>query len=91
MAIYAWMGLPVQIHMTDENAAAYNRVGDILASTPVPTNPVDIQFVADPADIEVWNKVSDVINGMIELNGGTLPYDVDDATTDRNHMVKVVS
>lgn len=87
MAIYSWMGLPVQIHMTDENAAAYNRVARTLMATPAPANPVDFQFVAQPADVEVWNKVSDIINGMIELNGG-LAYS-EEETDGTNLLTKI--
>ena len=80
MAIYSWLGTPIHLEMTEDNAAAYNRVAHVLANT-VQTDPTNIEISVNSEDMFAYNKVAEVINLIIELNGGSLPYSEEDIKT----------
>lgn len=86
MPIYSWCSTPIQIEITDENAEAYNRVIDAyikLSLTPIPLK--EIQVAEE--DVKMWEKVLSIIEIMVELNGGSLPYRQNDMNVAR--LVKV--
>jgi hypothetical protein len=72
--------------MVDDDAAAYNRVSDELATNPI-IKDGQILINATSEDMDVYNKVANVINALIELNHGGLDYKEEDIPS--NHMVKV--
>lgn len=71
MAIYSFCGTPIQIEITDENAEVFNTIAKAFGRNPFDRT---IEYVGKPEDLEVFNKVSAIINGMIDLNEGELPY-----------------
>lgn len=86
MTIYAWGNTPIQLEMTDENASAYNRTIDAyvkLSLTPIPLNQIQVA----EEDINVWDKVLGIIEVLVELNDGSLPYKQEDMNVAR--LVKV--
>lgn len=78
--LYSWCGTPIQFHISDENAEAYNRVNKAIEEGTISLSPGShprswwIWMNANRADMDIYNKVADVINKIIELNGGSLPY-----------------
>lgn len=71
MAIYSFCGTPIQIEITDENAAVFNTIAKAFGDDPFNRT---IEYVGKPEDLDVFNKVAALINGMIDLNDGDLPY-----------------
>jgi hypothetical protein len=74
MSLYSWLGSPIQFDLSDDNAAAYNRVVDVIHTVPSDTSLNKIRIQADDEDVRIYNKVAAIINAIIELNGGCLPY-----------------
>ena len=71
MPIYAWPRIPIHLEMTEENAAAYNRVTDaLMENAPIPDDQLDAMI----KDKLVWEKVIRIIMILVELNDGDLPY-----------------
>lgn len=75
MAIYSFCGTPIQIEITHENAVIFNLIAEKFGPSPLDRT---VKFDGRPEYIDIFNKVSAVINGMIDLNGGQLPYSEDD-------------
>lgn len=79
-SVYSWYGSPIQIVLTDDNADAYNRVMDCLQKLP---NDFDIfgrgvKLDVTKQDLAVYNKIAGIINEIIDLAGGSLPFGPND-------------
>lgn len=71
MAIYSFCGTPIQIEISDQNARIFNNVAQNVS---IDNTSRYIQFHGSKDDVLVFNKVSTVINLMIDLNEEDLPY-----------------
>lgn len=65
MAIYSFCGTPIQIEVSDQTAQIFNNVAQNVSID----NPARcIQFHGNASDIGVFNKISTIINLMLELS-----------------------
>lgn len=87
MPTYSWCGTPIHLPMTDDTAAAYNRIVDVFKGVAYISNNKKIRIEAAHKDIVVFNKIAQIVNILIKLNGGSMPYTDESITTD--YLVKV--
>jgi len=91
MPAYRFKGTPIVLQLTEENAAAYNRVADAMTAAPKPKivrrdeNTTQLVFklkLENDSDMAVWDEVGSVINAIIKLGDG-IPCDLprDEAPT----------
>lgn len=85
MSLYSWCGTPVQFDVPDEIATSYNKIIDELHKVSDLKEMHQIVLQASAADLENYNKVAMLINSIIELNGGFLPYH----DTQSDYLVKM--
>ena len=71
MPLYMLLGTPIQFTVTDKTADAFNRVDLFIIKASLDTPSLrDIQITVTIDDLVKWNKVSTVIVGLRNLNGG---------------------
>ena len=74
---YSFYGSKLHLILEDEVAERYNRVSVAFANVNAeelqanPDKPFWLKGIED-VDMEAWNGVADVINKLIEINGGSL-------------------
>lgn len=89
---YSFYGSQLHLILEDEVAERYNRVSEALANVDakaIQANP-DNQFWLsgiDGADMAAWNAIAELINKLIEINGGSL--DIPEEEMPYNHLVKL--
>lgn len=71
MAIYSFCGTPIQIEVSERNARIFNNVAQNIG---LDNTKRTITFHGDKEDIQVFNKVSSIVNLMIDLNDDVIPY-----------------
>ena len=93
---YSWMGTRIHLVLDDDFAANFNRAQDAffeaqrhhktVFGTPwEPTAPLMIDWTTK--EQLAWNKLAELINLLIEMNGGTLNIQESEITSD--YLVKV--
>ena len=86
--MYSWCGTDIHIPLSVENAEAYNRAVDAFTHSWMPSDIRKVFYVeASSEDIEIYNKVADVINLMVELSGGSISISEEDMTT--SHLIRI--
>ena len=89
---YSFYGSQLHLILEDEVAERYNRVSEALANVDAkaiqanPDNPFWLSGI-DDADMAAWNAIAELINKLIEINGGSL--DIPEEEMPYNHLVKL--
>lgn len=65
MAIYSFCGTPVQIEISDGNARVFNNVAQNVR---IKNTKRTVTFKGTRSDIDIFNKISTIINLMLELS-----------------------
>jgi hypothetical protein len=74
---YSFYGSQLHLVLDDEVAERYNRVSVAFANVDAkavqanPTNTIWLEGIQD-GDMEAWNAIADLMNKLIEINGGHL-------------------
>lgn len=68
MAVYSFCGTPIQIEISDPNARIFNNVAQNVS---VDNQEKHIRFNGSKTDIDIFNKISTIINIMLELSDET--------------------
>ena len=89
---YSFYGSQLHLILEDEVAERYNRVSEALANVDtkaIQANPDNWFWLSgiDDADMAAWNAIAELINKLIEINGGSL--DIPEEEMPYNHLVKL--
>lgn len=96
---YSWNGTRIHLVVEDQIADAYNRAFDkflqaqkdfrVLAGRAwSPADGNETLFITwDDDEMEAWNNVAAVINGIVKLNGGSI--DIAGAEMNSNYLKRV--
>lgn len=89
---YSFYGSQLHLILEDEVVERYNRVAIAFANVDAkavqanPTNYIWLEGIQD-GDMEAWNAIADLINKLIEINGGSL--DIPEEEMPYNCLVKL--
>ena len=91
-SIWSFYGSKLHLVLDDEVAERYNRVSVAFANadtSALQDNPENYIWLSgvDSKDMEAWNAIADLINKLIEINGGSL--DIPEEDMPYNCLVKV--
>ena len=91
-SIWSFYGSKLHLVLDDEVAERYNRVSKAFANVDAEAlqkNPEGCFWLegVDNKDLEAWNAIADLINKLIEINGGSL--DIPEEDMPYNCLVKV--
>lgn len=91
-SIYSFYGSQLHLILDDEVAERYNRVAVAFANVDaksVQANPTNLIWLegVDDDDMTAWNAIADLINKLIEINGGSL--DIPEEEMPYNYLVKL--
>ena len=95
-SVYSWMGTRIHLVLEDDFAANFNRAQNAffeaqhyhkaVYGTPwEPLEPLMIDWTTK--EQSAWNKLAELINLLIEMNGGSLNIQESEITSD--YLVKV--
>lgn len=79
---YSFYGSPLHLILEDEIAESYNRVSKNMYESNG-----NVLVCASDADIKNYSKVADIINKLIEINGGLL--EIAEEEMPLNYLVKL--
>lgn len=91
-SVWSFYGSKLHLVLDDEVAERYNRVSVAFANadtSAIQKNPENYIWLSgvDSKDMEAWNAIADLINKLIEINGGSLYIPEEDMLY--NCLVKV--
>ncbi len=93
---YSWMGSRLHLVLEDDVADTWNQAQDAFFAAQkrheavhgtkwTGDEPLEIYWSNDSA--EIWNKIADLINLLIEMNGGELDILEEEITSD--YLIKL--
>ncbi len=88
---YSWMGTPLHLILDDDYATLYNRASEKFFSAQLDFKartgsdwtghePLESDWTKE--EIAAYNKMGDLVNFMVEFNGGPLDIGEDEITSD---------
>lgn len=90
-SVYAWMGSPLHLVLEDDVANAYNRFQESFFQAQLNYKQLNgVEWTPDKqlsihctsAENVIWNKIGDLINLLVEINGGSLDITEEQMTSD---------
>lgn len=90
-SVYSWMGSPLHLVLDDEFVILYNRAADKFLSAQTEfrartgsswngNDPLEATWTQE--EIAAFNKMADLVNFMVEFNGGSLHITEEQITSD---------
>lgn len=91
MPVYSWMETSLQLQLPEDVAESCNRIADILAEL-APDEVINSGTIladANPDDLGAWNKFAEIVNLILELNGGSIQFAKTEGEQPSFHLVRV--